>query len=91
MNMNMNRKFAWSLCLLTFALCLGTVPASADTIFTDLGPAGDVYYSWYGWLVAGDAGGTQTGWSAADMFTAAIGGDPKASPATITRGCKACW
>jgi len=69
----MNRKIAWSFCLLALALCLGTSPASAGTIFTDLGPPGNVYNCCTGWTVSG-TGTLGTSFTAANLFTAAIGG-----------------
>jgi hypothetical protein len=69
----MKRSFPWLFCFLALGVCLGTVPASAGTIFTDLGPSGNVYNTGTGWTVSGSA--TVPSFTAANEFSAAVGGN----------------
>ena len=65
------RKLAWSPCLLAFALCLGTLPATAQTtFFTDLGTGSNVYQCCSGWTVTGG----ESSFTAANEFTAGATG-----------------
>jgi len=48
------RKLAWSLALLALALCLGSLPAMAQTtFFSDLGTGSNVYNCCSGWTMSG--------------------------------------
>ena len=72
----MSGKFVWSLCLLTVALCVSSVPAVADstTLFSDLAPSGDLYQCCSGgWTVSG-VGTIGTSYTAANQFTAMASG-----------------
>ncbi len=70
----MGKKWIWSITLLTVALCLGTLPALAQTtFFTDLGPQGDVYNSSTGWTVSG-SGLIGESFTAANLFTSLASG-----------------
>ncbi len=48
----MNKKSAWMLCVLALALC-ASLPAVAGTLYSNLGPPGDLYQSGTGWTIAG--------------------------------------
>ena len=48
----MNKKSAWMLCVLALALC-ASLPAMAGTLYSNLGPPGDLYQSGTGWTIAG--------------------------------------
>ena len=68
----MSKKLGWSVCLLTAALCVSCLPAMASsTLFSDLGPPGNVYNCCTGWTVAG-TGTLGTSFTAANLFT--VGG-----------------
>jgi PEP-CTERM motif len=69
----LNTKLGWSVSLLALALCVAALPASAGTIFSDLGSP-VVYNCCSGWTVSGQ-GGTGTSFTSANEFTAAIGGN----------------
>ncbi len=47
----MNRKLGWSLCLLALALC--AMPATAQTLYSNLGTGTNVYYCCEGWTISG--------------------------------------
>jgi PEP-CTERM motif-containing protein len=47
----LNRKLGCSLCLLALALC--SLPAMAGTLYSNLGPPGDVYQQGTGWAITG--------------------------------------
>lgn len=65
----MSKKWIWSMTVLALALCMGSLPAMAQTTFyTDLGPMGDVYQSGTGWTVSG-TGTVGTSFTAANLFT----------------------
>ena len=67
------RKFAWSFCVLAIAL-LVTLPALADdTLYSNLGPDGNVYQCCTGWTVSG-TGTVGTSFTAANEFTAMASG-----------------
>ena len=52
----MSRKSVYSLCFLALAVCLTSLPAMAQTtLFSDLGPTGNVYNCCTGWTVGGSA------------------------------------
>jgi len=69
---HLSKKLGWSLCLLAVALCVSSLPAMADsTLFSDLGPPGNVYVGGVGWSVSG-SGVIGTSQTAAGMFT--VGG-----------------
>jgi len=50
------------------ALCVSSLPAMAGVLFTDLGPAGDVYNCCSGWTVSGSASNAGL-ITAANLFT----------------------
>jgi hypothetical protein len=69
---HLSKKLGWSLCLLAVALCVSSLPAMAgSTLFSDLGPAGNVYNSGIGWSING-SGFSGTSLSQANLFT--VGG-----------------
>ena len=48
------KKSGWMLCLLALALCVGSLPAMAgSTLYSNLGPAGNLYQAGTGWTIAG--------------------------------------
>ena len=48
------KKSGWMLCLLALALCASSLPAMAgSTLYSNLGPAGNVYQCCEGWTIAG--------------------------------------
>jgi len=47
----LNRKLGWSLCLLALALC--SMPAMAQTLYSNLGTGTNVYYCCEGWTISG--------------------------------------
>jgi hypothetical protein len=67
----LNKKLGWTLCLLTLALCVSSLPAMADTLFSDLGPPGNVYNGGTGWTVSG-SGFVGIPFTGANLFT--VGG-----------------
>ncbi len=71
----LNKKFAWSFCLVAIALCLSSLPAMAGdtTLFSDLGPSGNVYQCCTGWTVSG-TGSIGTAFTQANEFTAMASG-----------------
>jgi len=69
----MNRTFSRPFTLTALAIGLGTLPIQAGTIFSDLGPVGDVYNANSGWTVSG-SGIVGTSFTAANLFTAGGGG-----------------
>ena len=69
---HLSQKLGWSLCLLAVALCVSSLPAMAgSTLFSDLGPPGNVYSSGIGWSING-SGFSGTSLSQANLFT--VGG-----------------
>jgi len=72
----MNRKLACSLGLAVFALCWNAPKASAGnfTMFSDLGPSGNVYNCCTGWTVSG-TGTIGTSYTEAGLFTPLTGGN----------------
>ena len=79
----MNKKLGWSVCLLTLALCASALPASAGTLFSDLGPPGNQYLCCNGWTVSG-TGTIGTAFTAANLFT--VGGSGNFSVDQIDLG-----
>lgn len=79
----MNRKLAWSLCIVALALC--SLSAMADTLFTDLGPPGNVYNCCTGWTVSG-TGTIGTSFTAANLFTVSGSGNFNVSQIDIGIG-----
>jgi PEP-CTERM motif len=69
----LSKKFGWSVCLLALALCGSSLPlmAGPTTLFSDLGPPGNVYNCCTGWTVAG-TGTLGTSFTSANLFT--VGG-----------------
>jgi len=64
----------WSITLLALALCLGSLPAMAQTtFFTDLGTGTNVYQEGTGWTVSG-TGTIGTSFTAANLFTSLSSG-----------------
>jgi PEP-CTERM motif len=48
---NLNRKLGWFLCLLALAIC--SMPAMAQTLYSNLGSDGNLYYCCEGWTISG--------------------------------------
>jgi hypothetical protein len=70
----LSKRSIWSITLLALALCLGTLPATAQqTFFTDLGPANDAYQEGTGWTVSG-TGTIGVSFTAANLFTSLASG-----------------
>ena len=70
----MSKKLFWSISLLALALCLGSLPAMAQTtFFTDLGPMGDVYNESTGWTISG-SGAFGESFTTANEFTSLASG-----------------
>ena len=71
---HLSKKFGWSLCLLAVALCVSSLPAMAGptTLFSDLGPPGNVYVGGIGWSINGSGPPFGSSQTAAGMFT--VGG-----------------
>ncbi len=67
----MNRKLVWSLCLLALALC--TMPAMADTLYSNFGSGNSVYNCCTGWTVSG-TGTIGTSFISANEFQVTAGG-----------------
>ena len=67
----MSKKLGWSVCLLTLALCVSALPAMSGTLFSDLGPPGNVYQGGTGWTISG-TGTVGTSFTGANLFT--VGG-----------------
>ena len=80
---NLNKKLAWSLCLLILALCVSSLPAMADTLFSDLGPPGNVYQGGTGWTISG-SGFVGTSFTGANLFT--VGGSGNFSVTSFDLG-----
>jgi len=81
----LSKKLGWSVCLLTLALCVSGLPAMAGstTLFSDLGPPGNVYMTCCGWSVSG-SGVIGTSQTAAGLFT--VGGSGNFSVDSIDIG-----
>ena len=70
----MSKKGIWSITLLALALCLGTLPATAQsTFFNDLGTGNDVYQEGTGWTVSG-TGTIGISFTSANLFTSLASG-----------------
>ena len=70
----MSKNWMWSITLLALALCLGSLPAMAQTtFFTDLGTGTNVYQEGTGWTVSG-TGTIGTSFTAANLFTSLASG-----------------
>ena len=67
----MKRKLVWLLCLLGLALC--SLPAMADTLYSNFGPSGSVYNCCSGWTISG-TGYIGTSFTAANEFQVTTGG-----------------
>src|ERR1019366_2111434 len=65
---NLSKKLGRSVCLLTLALCVSSLPAMAGTLFSDLGPPGNDYNCCTGWTVSG-TGTIGTAFTSANLFT----------------------
>jgi hypothetical protein len=48
-----SKKIGWSLCLLTLALCISSLPAMGGTLFSDIGPPGNQYLCCSGYAIGG--------------------------------------
>lgn len=79
----MSKKLGWSVCLLTLALCVSSLPAMAGTLFSDLGPPGNQYGCCSGWTISG-TGFIGTSFTAANLFT--VGGSGNFSVDQIDLG-----
>jgi hypothetical protein len=66
-------KRLYLLSILALVLCLCSMPATADILFSDLGPAGNVYGTSSAWAVSG-SGYIGTSFTAANLFTVADSG-----------------
>jgi hypothetical protein len=65
----LSKKLGWSLCLLAVALCVSSLPAMADsTLYSNLGPPGNVYTSGIGWSINGSGPPFGTSLSQANLF-----------------------
>ena len=62
----MNRTLVFSLCAFALAIC--AMPTMADTLFSDLGPPGNVYDCCEGWTVSG-TGTFGISFTSANLFT----------------------
>jgi hypothetical protein len=70
----LSRSLVSSLCLLVLALCVSSLPATAQTtFFSDLGTGSNVYNCCSGWTIAG-SGYLGTSYTAANEFTAMASG-----------------
>jgi len=70
----LSKKGIWSITLLALALCLGTLPATAQsTFFNDLGTGNDVYQEGTGWTVSG-TGTIGISFTSANLFTSLASG-----------------
>jgi hypothetical protein len=70
----------YSLFLAGFALCVGSLPATAGTLFSDLGPSGNVYeMSAYGVGYGPAPGDTTAVYTDADLFTVSGSGSEAVS------------
>ncbi len=67
----MNRKSGWLLCLLAVALC--TMPAMADTLYSNLGTGSTVYNCCTGWAITG-TGSIGTSFTTANEFQVTTSG-----------------
>ena len=79
----LNKKFGCSLCLLVLTLCVSSLPATAGptTIFSDLGPPGNVYTSGIGWSINGSGAPFGSSQTQANLFT--VGGSGNFSVGSI--------
>ncbi len=68
----MKRKLVWSICLLALAMCV-SMPAMADTLYSNLGTGSNVYNCCSGWTVSG-TGYIGTSFTAANEFQVALSG-----------------
>ena len=65
----LSKKCIWSITLLALALCLGSLPAMAQTtFFSDLGTGTNVYNPSTGWTISG-TGSIGESFTAANLFT----------------------
>ena len=78
----MSKKLGWSVCLLTLALCVSSLPAMADTLFNDFG-SGFSYNPGSGWTVSG-SGFVGTSFTSANLFT--VGGSGNFSVTSFDLG-----
>ena len=81
----MNRRLAYSLCLLALALCISALPAAAGTIFSDLGPTGNVYDVTNGYTIAG-SGTIGESYTAANLFIPGGSGSQSVSQIDLAVG-----
>ena len=79
----MSKKLGWSVCLLTLAMCVSSLPVMAGTLFSDLGPPGNQYGCCNGWTVSG-TGTVGVAFTAANLFT--VGGSGNFSVDQIDLG-----
>ncbi len=54
---------------------MSAAPAKGDVVFTDLGPTGDVYNGFTGWVLFGNAFSNTGSWTQANFFTASGAGN----------------
>jgi len=67
----LNRKLGWSLCLLALALC--SLPAKADTLYSNLGTGSTIYSCCTGWDISG-TGSIGTSFTTANEFQVTTSG-----------------
>jgi PEP-CTERM motif len=67
----LNKRLAWSLCLLALALC--SMPAMAGTLYSNLGSGSTVYNCCAGWAITG-TGSIGTSFTTANEFQVTTGG-----------------
>jgi len=70
----LSKKIAWFGCLLVLALCVSSLPAMANTLFSDIGPPGNPYQCCTGWTVSG-TGLIGTAFTSANLFTVSGSGN----------------
>lgn len=63
-----------SLFVPALALCVGSLPATASVLFSDLGTGTTVYSTTSGWAVEGSANSTRSSFDTAQLFTVAGSG-----------------
>lgn len=71
----MNKKFGWMFCLLALALCASSLPAMAGTLYSNLGPPGDLYQAGIGWSIVGDGAGHGSYQAIAEEFQVSANGN----------------
>jgi hypothetical protein len=65
----LRRRLFSAAALAAFAGFIGAAPAMGDVLFSDLGPAGNVYNPYVGWYLGPVGSQGQPSWLQADLFT----------------------